>query len=1099
MNPTSCPIRIQISGDVSGAVANTIKLTFTPISGIGATTTTLTYSGSSQDISMNINSSNLLGSFAAGGTTVTSVSPGTVNTLTNAIYSVRASYQRVNGGSIVTSTQLVMRFWIKTPPPKITTTTGSFISKFLNFGVNIPGYVPDSLPTLLAGSKNILIKDTLNNNTYTLNLTDASSSFVINTSKLSAVNEIGSTTFSPSSLTDSLPDGGYKLFFSYQDGRPHSAATDSISFNIKSFTATPIINFPSPGAVFNSSTPFKVNYYLTDLSSTASIKVASSTLSNVYALSTTNSGNLDWSPSTKLPDGKYGIKLTYYDLLANPPASASVDSIIIKTESASPQIQSPIDGAIVNTIFYKDTVSEAASISDTLTISGFSNDGVYQIRKLALRASNLSNTFTYNVKNNPTDSVHVISFTGAAILPDGNYTLTRKHQDIYSNPYVNSNTVNISLKTSTKKPTLLSPISNSIQSNLLTLSYILPDKPLPGSAKIKFTNESNTYILTLNPQNITTTQSFNWDINTNPIGTAVSSISSNLVNGLPSGVYSVTIEYQDIVANPIQNDLKTQIRILKKPSLIFRVKSLNNKYVGKYFTYKDSLDNPIDIDGVKKINIFKDGKAVAVLSDSNGASSNNQIDSFLINVHRLKWNNKANTIIGIDSLTDGEYVLKSTYQSKSDINGLAPVLSQFTDTIIVQGNPFFGNITHSTPVVYGSYIDTLLFTYPVKSYNFDSLVFNNLNGSISAKIDSIRVVDNKKFAVFVTPLQYGKIKMSYNYSGAAIDSAGTPSMAILSDSGVLYAERIIPTITGNVSFCQGDSAILTSSVAKTYLWSNGATTQSIIVKQAGEYSVTTTYDNLVSGTSSNTTITKFPITLTPTVKDTSFCLNVKADGLNATSSSNHSLLWYGTNALGGTSTITASIPSTTSAGSSKYYVSQVNKANGCESSRAMITVNVYNIPAAPSLTRDASNLLVANVSGISWFKDGIALTDTAQKLKPVTAGTYTAKTTQNGCISSVSSPYYFVITDIVNLEENQFIKVTPNPYSSNIYLHFFLKGYNSLSVDVLDFATGRPIANRVKLLTGSNLNLQSLSTGIYIIKVYSLDMKFVHMFKIVKL
>ena len=34
---------------------------------------------------------------------------------------------------------------------------------------------------------------------------------------------------------------------------------------------------------------------------------------------------------------------------------------------------------------------------------------------------------------------------------------------------------------------------------------------------------------------------------------------------------------------------------------------------------------------------------------------------------------------------------------------------------------------------------------------------------------------------------------------------------------------------------------------------------------------------------------------------------------------------------------------------------------------------------------------------------------------------------------------------------------------------------------------------------GNNLNLQSLSTGVYVIKVYSSDMKFVHMFKIVKL
>ena len=123
----------------------------------------------------------------------------------------------------------------------------------------------------------------------------------------------------------------------------------------------------------------------------------------------------------------------------------------------------------------------------------------------------------------------------------------------------------------------------------------------------------------------------------------------------------------------------------------------------------------------------------------------------------------------------------------------------------------------------------------------------------------------------------------------------------------------------------------------------------------------------------------------------------------------------------------------------------------------------------------------------------------AFKFKPTENAQYTVTTVQNGCASLKGTSYFYLVTDIVNLEDNQFVKVTPNPYSSNIYLHFYLKGYNSLSVDVVDFATGRPIANRVKQPTGSNLNLQSLSAGVYVIKVYSLDMKFVHMFKIVKL
>jgi hypothetical protein len=43
------------------------------------------------------------------------------------------------------------------------------------------------------------------------------------------------------------------------------------------------------------------------------------------------------------------------------------------------------------------------------------------------------------------------------------------------------------------------------------------------------------------------------------------------------------------------------------------------------------------------------------------------------------------------------------------------------------------------------------------------------------------------------------------------------------------------------------------------------------------------------------------------------------------------------------------------------------------------------------------------------------------------------------------------------------------------------------------------VANRKTLNTGANLDLANLSSGIYIVKVYSNDYKMVYTFKIVKL
>jgi len=57
----------------------------------------------------------------------------------------------------------------------------------------------------------------------------------------------------------------------------------------------------------------------------------------------------------------------------------------------------------------------------------------------------------------------------------------------------------------------------------------------------------------------------------------------------------------------------------------------------------------------------------------------------------------------------------------------------------------------------------------------------------------------------------------------------------------LTQQNASPVITpsGTTTFCQGDSVILSANIAANYLWSTGATTQSIVVYTSGTYSVST--------------------------------------------------------------------------------------------------------------------------------------------------------------------------------------------------------------------------------------------------------------------
>jgi hypothetical protein len=91
----------------------------------------------------------------------------------------------------------------------------------------------------------------------------------------------------------------------------------------------------------------------------------------------------------------------------------------------------------------------------------------------------------------------------------------------------------------------------------------------------------------------------------------------------------------------------------------------------------------------------------------------------------------------------------------------------------------------------------------------------------------------------------GAITQSIN-----VTEAGTYSVLVSSNDGctgtsqnvsvevIAYPNAVVSS-NGSTSFCQGNSVVLTVSQADSYLWSNGAITQSITVDQAGEFSVTT--------------------------------------------------------------------------------------------------------------------------------------------------------------------------------------------------------------------------------------------------------------------
>jgi hypothetical protein len=207
------------------------------------------------------------------------------------------------------------------------------------------------------------------------------------------------------------------------------------------------------------------------------------------------------------------------------------------------------------------------------------------------------------------------------------------------------------------------------------------------------------------------------------------------------------------------------------------------------------------------------------------------------------------------------------------------------------------------------------------------------------------------------------------------------------------------TIT-KVDFYNGTTKIGTSTSSPySFTWTNVA---------SGTYSITAvaTNSNNKVGTSSAVTVVVNGSTVPPTVTTPlTYCQNATAIALTATGTA---LKWY-TIATGGIASTTAPIPSTSTVGSTTYYVSQT--VGSTESSRAAITVNISALPVLPTVTTPinyvqgaTASALTATGTALKWFTVSTGGSALSAAPIPLTATvgttTYYVSQTANTCESS---------------------------------------------------------------------------------------------------
>ncbi|MBL7953751.1 MAG: HYR domain-containing protein, partial [Flavobacteriales bacterium] len=204
------------------------------------------------------------------------------------------------------------------------------------------------------------------------------------------------------------------------------------------------------------------------------------------------------------------------------------------------------------------------------------------------------------------------------------------------------------------------------------------------------------------------------------------------------------------------------------------------------------------------------------------------------------------------------------------------------------------------------------------------------------------------------------------------------------------------TASGPTTFCAGDSVVLSSSAATSYLWSSGATTQNITVSATGNYNVAIGNGSGCSSISANTSVTVNPLPTPVVTADgpTTFCTG---GSVNLVSSSSSGNVW----------TTGATTPSITVMTSGSYAVA-VTDINGCSAMSSAVPVQVDTPPQPviapiPVLCSSGGPIeLVGTPSTGTWSGPGVI----GASFNPGSAGpgnhTITYTVGQPGCINTAT-------------------------------------------------------------------------------------------------
>jgi len=179
---------------------------------------------------------------------------------------------------------------------------------------------------------------------------------------------------------------------------------------------------------------------------------------------------------------------------------------------------------------------------------------------------------------------------------------------------------------------------------------------------------------------------------------------------------------------------------------------------------------------------------------------------------------------------------------------------------------------------------------------------------------------------------------------------------------------------------------------------------------------------------------------------------------------------------------------------------QVQVSDGQSTVSSNILVSIHPIPPVPFITQEGDSLISSSPNGNQWHDSNGPIEGAIyQVFHPDEEGYYLViVTSEHGCVSEPSEPYYFLFTDISENQTADGWFVFPNPFDDRLHLrtgnHF--EGYLRISISN---PMGQVMISEEIHATGTAvISLPELAKGMYILSVTGPDRRLLHIQKIIR-